>query len=154
MSWQAVTWVLEFSEARLGSRLVLISIASHANREGREAWPSLKTLALESKIDKSQVIRCVRDLEGIGELRVKRDTGRSRTNHYEIPPVAQWVESFHPLSKRVAFGLERVANPVERVAPSHPKYPNRPLNRKERTQNRRARSAVEIEAFNAGPSYR
>lgn len=118
MSWQAVTWVLERSNSMLGSRLVLLSIASHANREGRRAWPSLQTLALESRLSRSQVIRCVRALETSGELVVHRDVGRTRTNSYSLPLVADWLGNgrrMEPLvaAEKVAQGAQMVASAVE-----------------------------------------
>lgn len=92
MSWQAVTWVLEFSEATAYSRLVLLSIASHANREGRNAFPSLDTIAREALISRREVIYCVQEMEERGELRVIRGIGRGNPNNYELPHVATWLE--------------------------------------------------------------
>ena len=91
MSWQAVTWVLERSEATLGSRLVLLSIASHSNREGRQAWPSVDTISLEAKLSRREVQYCVRELEDSGELHCVRGGGRGHSNHYELPFVAEWL---------------------------------------------------------------
>jgi len=92
MSWQAVTWVLEESRATLGARLVLLSVASHANREGCESWPALNTIARETRMSRRQVIRCVHTLEASGELRVVLGGHRSGdTNHYELPHVEGWL---------------------------------------------------------------
>lgn len=95
MSWQAVTWVLEFSEAEGYSRLVLISIASHANREGRNAFPSLDTIAKEAMISRREVIYCVQELEEKGELVVTRGIGRGNPNTYELRHVSLWLEKVH-----------------------------------------------------------
>ena len=103
MSWQAVTWVLENSEATLGSRLVLLSIASHANREGKSAFPSLDTIVLETLLSRREVIYAVQSLEELGELRVERGIGRGNPNNYELPRVAPWLEKvqgLHQLEKQ------------------------------------------------------
>lgn len=102
MSWQAVTWVLEQSEATLGSRLVILSIASHANREGKNAFPSMDTIARECLLSRREVIYCVQSLEELGELRVNRGIGRGNPNHYELPRVPAWlqkVQGLHQLEK-------------------------------------------------------
>lgn len=89
VSWQAVTWVLEQSKARLGSRLVLLSIASHANREGKQSYPSVKTICLESRLSRREVQYALRDLEESGELRTMPARGSS--NRYAMPEVANWL---------------------------------------------------------------
>jgi len=97
MSWQAVTWVLEHSESTLGSRLVLLCIASHANREGKNAFPSLDTLAREALLSRREVIYAVQSLEEAGELRVHRGIGRGNPNRYELPWVPSWLEKVQGL---------------------------------------------------------
>ena len=97
MSWQAVTWVLEESEATLGSRLVLLSIASHANREGKSAFPSLDTIAKETLLCRREVVYCVQALEESGELRVHRGIGRGNPNNYQLPRVENWLRKVHSL---------------------------------------------------------
>lgn len=92
MSWQAVTWVLEHSEAELGSRLVLLSIASHANREGHSAYPSLDTITRETLMSRREIIYCIQSLEEKGELHVDRGGGRGNPNHYSLPFVRSWIE--------------------------------------------------------------
>lgn len=90
-----MTWVLEFSLAEGYARLVLISIASHANREGKSAFPSLDTISKESLVSKREVIYCVQSLEEMGELRVERGIGRGNPNHYELPQVSTWLQKVH-----------------------------------------------------------
>jgi Helix-turn-helix domain len=105
LSWQAVTWVLEESESTLGSRLVLLSIASHANREGRSAFPSLDTIAKETLLCRREVVYCVQALEESGELFVHRGIGRGNPNNYQLPRVENWlrkVQSLHQLEKKGA----------------------------------------------------
>jgi hypothetical protein len=95
MSWQAVTWVLEFSESEGYARLVLISIASHANREGKSAFPSLDTIAREALLSRREAVYCVQKLEEMGELHVERGIGRGNPNHYDLPHVSRWLEKVH-----------------------------------------------------------
>ena len=102
LSWQAVTWVLEQSEAMLGSRLVILSIASHANREGKSAFPSLDTITKETLLSRREVIYAVQSLEESGELSVHRGIGRGNPNHYELRHVSAWlqkVQGLHQLEK-------------------------------------------------------
>ena len=84
MSVQALSAVLEDSQARLGPRLVMIAIANHANAQGENSFPSLETLADEARMSVRQVIRCIQELEQLGELRVQRGTGRTHSNRYII----------------------------------------------------------------------
>jgi len=89
MSWQAVTWVLEQSQATLGSRLVLLSIASHANREGHNSWPAVETICLETRLSRREVQYCLRQLEELGELKTRAKRGRP--NMYDLPLVTTWL---------------------------------------------------------------
>jgi hypothetical protein len=113
MSWQAVTWVIENSEATLGSRLVLMTIASHANREGLNAFPSIDTIVKETLMSRREVIYAIQSLEEMGELRVKRGIGRGNPNHYELPQVLRWLEkvqdSHHLESEKGALKMRKGA---------------------------------------------
>lgn len=118
LSWQAVTWVLEQSEAELGSRLVLLSIASHANREGLSAFPSLDTITRETLMSKREVIYCVQSLEEKGELHVDRGGGRGNPNHYSLPFVRSWLDKIQssPKKERVQ-GLHRLGSRKGAIGP-------------------------------------
>ncbi len=83
MSIQAVAWVLEHSEATLADRLVLIAIANHADARGWNAWPAVPLIAREARVDRATVFRALDALEGLGELCVKRRSGRA--SMYGIP---------------------------------------------------------------------
>lgn len=78
MSIQAIAWVLEESKATLASRLVLLSIANHADPRGVSSWPSVPLLARESRITERQVQRCIKILEESGELLIHRGMGDGR----------------------------------------------------------------------------
>lgn len=111
MSIQAVSWVLDHSEATGGERLVLIAIANHIDFND----PALPVLARESRLSRSAVIRCIQRLERNGELVVERDEhrGRSKKNHYTIPGYERSrfaTISGGALSEMVASGAEMVAS--------------------------------------------
>lgn len=82
MSVQALAAVLDHSQARLGARLVLIAIANHANEYGENAYPSIDTIGREAHLSPRQVIRCVQELEQLGELDVLRESNKA--NRYRI----------------------------------------------------------------------
>lgn len=79
-----LTNVLELSEAKLGSRLVMIAIADTARDDG-VAWDSFKTIGVKTRMDPDSVRRCVKDLVAAHELQmVKARWGRSTINVYRI----------------------------------------------------------------------
>jgi hypothetical protein len=86
-SVQAISWVIDHSQQRLGSLVVLLMIANHARSDGTGAWPSIATLAKEARMSERQVQYCLRQLAKSGELRVKREAGPHGTNLYSIPGV-------------------------------------------------------------------
>jgi hypothetical protein len=83
MAIEVLAQVLEYSEARLASRLVLIAIANYADENGN-AYPSVKTIASRARISPRQVQRCIQDLEKIGELTVQKNASQYGTNLYSI----------------------------------------------------------------------
>lgn len=84
MSVQAMSWVLNESSSTLGSRLVLLSIANHADAKGMNSWPSIPTIACESHVSERQVQRCLRELERIGELQIDRGEGYKGSHRYQL----------------------------------------------------------------------
>jgi hypothetical protein len=80
MSIQAVAWVLTHSRSRGIDRLVLISIANHADAE-LVAWPSMRTIADEAGVAAGTVSHATRRLVEIGELEIidRGDSRRSTT---------------------------------------------------------------------------
>jgi hypothetical protein len=89
MSVQAMTWVFERSDSNGNARLVLLSIANHADREGANAWPSLETIAVESRCSTATVKRAIAELRSIGELHWRRGLGQAgafrKSNLYWLP---------------------------------------------------------------------
>lgn len=63
MSVHVLSWVLKHSEETLGRRLVLIVLADHAKEDGTCAWPSVETIANESRLSERQVQYALRGLE-------------------------------------------------------------------------------------------
>lgn len=94
LSIQAIAWVLDHSESSRSARHVLISIANHANKFGYGAYPSLATIASESKITRETVPSCVRELERIGEVTVRRGAGPHGCNLYSLTKMCEQKE--HP----------------------------------------------------------
>jgi len=85
MSVQAISWVLDFSKATYGSRLVLLSIANHCDKYGTNAWPKIETIAEESLLSVREVAYAINDLVGIGELSVEKGKGKIGRNLYSFP---------------------------------------------------------------------
>jgi hypothetical protein len=106
MSIQAVAWALEqdFSyttpkgrqTSAHGAKLVLISLANHADHTSGHCWPSAPTIARESSCSVRSVYRLVAALERNGFIDVKRVKGsdnKQRSNNYWIRfdrPPASW----------------------------------------------------------------
>jgi Helix-turn-helix domain len=87
MSIQALVWVIEQSEARLAARCVLLSIANHCDRLGENAWPSVATIAHESRCSESSVHEAIRTLQATNELKVDANMGPQGANLYSLPGV-------------------------------------------------------------------
>lgn len=87
MSFAAIQWVLEHSEAGGSERLLLLVIAHHANEQG-EAWPGIQRLARSTRKDARWVKRLLRRLEASGELQIVQGGGAGRPNTYRLPAVA------------------------------------------------------------------
>ncbi len=83
MSAHVVAWVLDHSPATLGSRLVLIVLAEHAGPDGRNAYPSVNTIARRARLSRRSVQYALRELENLGciTLTHRRDGG---TNVYRV----------------------------------------------------------------------
>jgi len=62
-------------------------IGNHARSDGTGAWPSIHTLAKESRLSDRTVQRCIAVLAKSGELRVSKSAGPYGANLYAIPGV-------------------------------------------------------------------
>ncbi len=99
LSVQAFSWVINHSQSEQGARLVLLVIAWHADQDGKDAWPSVATLARKSRLSVRDVQYCLRKLEQSGELETQPNCGPHGTNLYSLPqmrgvqPIAGGVQS-------------------------------------------------------------
>jgi len=86
MSVEALTVVLNHSEARGTDKLVLIGIANHHGDDG--AWPSVARLAGYANMSERRVQQSIKSLQESGELVVRRGmgagVGKYKTNLYFI----------------------------------------------------------------------
>lgn len=94
MSSEALSWALE---QPLGGakKIVLLGIANHADRFGRNAWPSVDTLAMYAHVDPRSVTRAIAALEregyvqreiGQGGTRAMKDHFRPNLYHLNMEP--------------------------------------------------------------------
>lgn len=95
MSVHVLSWVLKHSEARLGDRLVLISLADHAKDDGTYAWPSQDLIAHESRMSVRQVRRCLTALERNGQI-IARGVSRYGTTIFDVVMAAQVADKMSP----------------------------------------------------------
>jgi hypothetical protein len=83
MSVQAMTRVMEHSQTRGVTRLVLLVIANHET-EDRGAFPAIDRLAREAGSGVRTVQECIRRAEAAGELEVRYRQGPHGTNLYRV----------------------------------------------------------------------
>lgn len=79
-----MSWVLDNSKSRGLARLVLISLANHADKFGREAFPATKTIAGEAGISEREVRYCIAELTQLGEVQVEYKASKYGTNVYTL----------------------------------------------------------------------
>ncbi len=99
MSIKVMTWVWDHSPAVGTELLMLLAIADHASDNGRDAWPSIKTLARRTRLGERTVQRVLKRLADEGHLIIHVGGGR-RSNHYEIPMTSSNAELPTPPSDR------------------------------------------------------
>lgn len=85
MSIQAVAWVLDNSESRGFSRLVLLSLANHINGDTGLCCPSMRTIAREAGVSLGTIPNAVTNLVALGELKVLEEGGPRRSARYVLP---------------------------------------------------------------------
>ncbi len=120
MSCEAVQWVLKNSKSRGTSRLVLISIAEHANWQGIGSWPSINTISTESNCSRREVFYALTQLEKAGELkRVKGGGNHHNTNLYTLTLISPQKEL--PLQRvQTLHGCKKVLQRVQTLHTNHP----------------------------------
>jgi hypothetical protein len=104
MSIQALVWVIEYSRSRLADRCVLVSIANHCDREGKNAWPSVDTVSHEAKVSTRQAQVSIARLCRLGELRVEKNRGPHGTNLYGLPLMTEGKPSLLAVTTQARTG--------------------------------------------------
>lgn len=99
MSIKVMSWVWDHSDASGSELLLLLAIADQANDDGRDAWPSIKTLAQRTRLDERTVRRVLKRLARSGHIIVRPGGGR-RSNHYDVIMTRQTDELSTPLADR------------------------------------------------------
>lgn len=145
MSYQAVEAVFGAPREIKGrDRLVLTVLASHADKNGGRAWPSVATIAVKANVSQRTVQYALRRLEKAGVIMVtaRANGGRGKPTVYSLTPLMGMVRQMpdrEALSSRpqtVQETAQETRNDVERaqgeadgrlkLAPE-PSSPNRPL---------------------------
>ena len=98
MSIQAMVHVMKESKQSGASYTLMLMIANYADARGLNAYPSISTLARDSRILKRTVQLLLPMLEASGELKIHRGEGCNGTHVYEV--VMQ------------EGGVERTPNPI------------------------------------------
>ena len=96
VSVQAMSWVISNSTQKGNCFVVLLMIANHARSDGTGAWPSIATLAKESRISDRTVQTVIKRLIRKGELTVQTSKGPHGCNLYTLPLVAGGGEESSP----------------------------------------------------------
>jgi hypothetical protein len=149
VSVQALSWVLEHSEARLADRLVLLSLADHAKADGTCAWPSVGTICRHARLSRRQVQYSLQALEQAGAI-VRVGESRARTAIWNIVlqerlPIAQGAHDLHgadsaPVQSAAPGGAEVAPEPS--VEPSRTTPPNPPKGGTGNRSRRRGRGTA------------
>ncbi|HEX7325330.1 MAG TPA: helix-turn-helix domain-containing protein [Rhodanobacteraceae bacterium] len=132
MSVQALSYVLEHCEARLGDRLVMIAVANHADDHGSRAYPSVPTLAREARMSERQVRRSLRRLERAGELGTQGQGGPHGTNVYCIAGFDDAVEKAEMSAGHIVPRANQVATPDKSDCIRSDLSPEPSMNRQEK----------------------
>ena len=80
-----MSFVIDHSKQKGSYLLTLLMIANHAHADGTGAYPSIATLAKETRMSERGVQYCIHALVKSGELLVFRDSGPRGCNLYQIP---------------------------------------------------------------------
>jgi DNA-binding Lrp family transcriptional regulator len=85
MSTHVTSWVFKHSdEATPGRRLVLLVLADHADKDGRNAYPSVATIAHETRMSERGVRYALRELERSGQIESLGIHPQLRTTEYRV----------------------------------------------------------------------
>jgi DNA-binding transcriptional regulator YhcF (GntR family) len=89
MSYNAMDWAFEQKCSDAAGKLVLITIAKHANDRG-EAWPSIQRISAMTNLHRRTVERKITQLKKDGLLLVKNrgKDGKKASNLYKLVDAA------------------------------------------------------------------
>lgn len=137
-SVQAISWVIEHSKHKGSSFVVLLMIANHARSDGTGAWPSIPTLAKESRMSQRAVQytikRLIRTTHTIPpELSVETGKGPHGTNLYSLTRMGGATPA--PVVQLDEFGGATILHRGGAIAVSPEPSFNRPKERN-RTRSR------------------
>lgn len=127
-----MSWVFEFSESRGTDRLVLLAIAHRVSNDDGEAFPSVKRISTEANISERAVHYSIQALARSGEIAVKLNASRYKTNVYCLPKFNAWVQTLHPPVQtvqgvRVQSTTKKGANLAPESSENHHKIKSPPL---------------------------
>jgi hypothetical protein len=131
VSHQATTWVMEFSESKLATRLVLLAIAHRVSNDNGEAFPSVATIAREANVSESSVHASLLALVEKGELEIDREASQYGTNVYKLPKFLVWIEGLHQQGGTKSVPTKSV--PPKRSKPSANSAPEPSVNHHKKT---------------------
>jgi len=84
MSVQAMSYVIDNSRQTGVAYTLMLMIANHADRYGRNSFPSIPTLAGECRTYERSIKRILPVLETSGELKIYRNEGPYGTHIFEV----------------------------------------------------------------------
>jgi DNA-binding transcriptional ArsR family regulator len=112
MSFRAVLWVLK-QDLRPVRKLVLVAIASHADKYDHSCFPKVRTIAKEASLDPRSVHRHLRELERAGLVRIEkkyRGKGRQPNTYWLNMPPEPATRGMTPCDSRVADKRNHYSN--------------------------------------------
>ena len=130
MSVKVMAMVWDESESVGNARLVLLAIADSCDHDGTNAWPAVATIARKTLLSERTVQRKIKELIGMGELRVVPGPSHilwdRRPNGYEV--VLYGLSTCHPVPKagrqveqnEVTEDAPRGDTPVTQPIPTRP----------------------------------
>ncbi|MGY4472840.1 helix-turn-helix domain-containing protein [Bradyrhizobium sp. USDA 3364] len=112
MSIQAVAWALDcqFRDDPY-AKLILISLANHADHVTGFCWPSMKQIAREASCDRRTVLRRLPALVAAGYVRIVPGAPGDK-HHYQLLMPGCDPQTHPPERKRPAARVRRVRLPV------------------------------------------
>lgn len=84
MGYKTVESVMQRSHSKGAARLLLMVLATHADDDTLECYPGRQLLCEETAMGERNLIYALKQLEDLGEVRVKRGVGRGHGSHYLI----------------------------------------------------------------------